>query len=337
MQIKGGQIASFAAKPTVKRVLVFGPDRGQARMLSAKILAGFSPEAACFDGDALAGQADRLAEAMASTAGLFGPAKAVRVRSAADRSTKILKEILASPSSQAAIVVEAGELTASSSLRKLFEGAADAAAIACYPPEGARRTAWIASELALGKAKADAEASALLDLWLPGDSMLAASEIAKLAVYAGEGGVLRAADVKSLLADFGDADLDDAVSGCVEGDAAGALRALRRMPGFAAVGLLRSLQRHLQRLLSAKAAVEGGASSDDAMRALRPPVFFKETERFRSQLGTWTSARLERALGRAIEAEQQSKRTGFPDETLCAQLLLDLAFETAAERGGRKP
>lgn len=333
MQIKSGQIAAFEATPSVRRVLVYGPDQGQARLLSDRLLAKFAPQRVVFDGESLAGRSGDLAEAMAGQATLFGPAQAVRVRNAADRCTKTLKDILAQPNAAAALVVEAGELAASSSLRKLFEGAANSAAIACYPPEGARRRGWITQELAQGGAKADAEALALLDLWLPGDSMLATAELAKLALFAGPGGVAGADAVRSLLMDAGEADLDDAVMAAVGGDPTGALRALRRQPGYAAVGLLRALQRHLQRLLAARAQVDAGANAEDAMRQLRPPVFFKESDRFRAHLASWTTARLERALGRAFEGEQTAKRSGWPDDALCGQLLLELA---AGERDSRR-
>ena len=74
--------------------------------------------------------------------------------------------------------------------------------------------------------------------------------------------------------------------------------------GQASVAILRAVSRHLLRLHFAAGRVAGGEPADRAMKALRPPVFFKRQGQFRRQLTTWRTARIARALDIALAAER---------------------------------
>ncbi len=91
------------------------------------------------------------------------------------------------------------------------------------------------------------------------------------------------------------------------------------------MAVLRAAARHLQRLHQAGGMIAGGKPPRDAMAALRPPVFFKQTERFGAQLRWWKSADLGLALERLIEAEIKCKSTGAPSEAICSRALMTIA------------
>jgi DNA polymerase-3 subunit delta len=324
MQLKGAQIQQFAAKPNLSRALLHGPDGGQARHLASILLAKLGDETISFDGDV---QVTTLAEAMASSAGLFVARRAVRIRSGGEKLTKTLKEVLALPSSTAPLIVEGGDLPSSSGLRKLFETAKDAVSIGCYPPEGAQRIAWMNSTLAENGVGAEPRALDILASWLPDDSLVARRELEKLALHVGKDLKVNEAHVRELMTDAADAEPDDAYMAAAEGNHAAVERALRRQPGFSAVGILRLAQRHFQRLLAARAAIDGGASAEDAVASLKPPVFFKDQRRHLAQLRRWSVPMLERAVGRLVEGERLCKTTGWPDATLCAHVLHEIATD----------
>jgi DNA polymerase-3 subunit delta len=54
-------------------------------------------------------------------------------------------------------------------------------------------------------------------------------------------------------------------------------------------------------------------------------VFYKNADRFRAQLRSWTPALLAHALSLLVEAEVQCKTTGFPDTAICGRLVIQLA------------
>ena len=118
-----------------------------------------------------------------------------------------------------------------------------------------------------------------------------------------------------------------------EGDAARVERVLGRVfqQGESPVSIIRALLRHLHRLHGLTARVAGGASIDEVLRSARPPIFFKQEDSFRHQLGLWTEARLRRQLDGLAKAELNMKTTGFPAETICREAMLAVA-RAARER-----
>lgn len=86
-------------------------------------------------------------------------------------------------------------------------------------------------------------------------------------------------------------------------------------------------------------SVETGASLDDAVRGLRPPLFFKQKDAFVAQVELWTSATLTRALQRIDETQRMSRsgtQAGSVDETvLVDMLLLDISRLAASRTAAR--
>ncbi len=71
----------------------------------------------------------------AAALSMTGGRRVVRVRSANNGLAKTFERFLASPPGDALIVIEAGDLAKSGALRRVFEAAANAAAIPCYPDD----------------------------------------------------------------------------------------------------------------------------------------------------------------------------------------------------------
>ena len=69
----------------------------------------------------------------------------------------------------------------------------------------------------------------------------------------------------------------------------------------------------------------------DSLRTARPPIFFKQEDSFRRQLGLWTEARLRPQLDRIAKAELNMKTTGLPAEAVCREAMLAVA-QSARER-----
>ena len=89
--------------------------------------------------------------------------------------------------------------------------------------------------------------------------------------------------------------------------------------------ILRAAQRYFQRLHMAVAHVAKGQTPQAAVKALRPPVFFKLEPILTAQIRNWTLPKLHQALDRLQEAEAECKRTHMPDETICSRAFFQLA------------
>jgi DNA polymerase-3 subunit delta len=200
-------------------------------------------------------------------------------------------------------------------------------AIACYG-DGARDLEALAREVLGARGiRVDGEALAYLAQHLGGDRLASRSELEKLALFVGDGGRVGIEEARDAVGDSAALSLDDVVQSAAEGEAAALERALARafQEGETPVGVLRSVLRHFQRLHFAAALTAAGASAEEAMARLRPPLFFKLQEPFKRQLRRWPPRRAEQALQLLLDAELNAKRTGLPADAICRDALLRIA------------
>jgi DNA polymerase-3 subunit delta len=132
-------------------------------------------------------------------------------------------------------------------------------------------------------------------------------------------------------------DLEEALIAALSGEVAVADRALNAAfaEGAAAVQVVRTALRHVQRLHMASLAVAGGAAPTAALDALRPPVFFRYKPALERALRSWRPEALEAAGSALLEAERRAKTTGLPDVVIARAAIMTLARQAAASASRR--
>lgn len=343
--LKGRAIDDFMRKGAgeIRAVLVYGPDQGLAReraeALAKRIVADFSDPfnyIELSDAD-LKTEPGRLADEAAALS-FAGGERVVRYRAsgeAAPAAVATLIELLDSArlKSNALVIVEAGELSPRSGLRVLFEKSKSAVALPCYV-DGPRETRALAIEMAGAEGlKFDEDALDFLVSLLGEDRALSRSEIGKLVLYKGlksqrsGPGTISRADIRASLVDSAGDATEEAAEAAADGAPASLARALYRSQaaGASPVTLLRALWRQFARLKEAQAHVAGGASPGEAMKKLRPPVFFAEERAFEDRLRKWPAAGIDRALDLLYAAELDAKTTGAPQREIAERAALSLS------------
>ena len=137
--IKASDVDRFIAKPDPSQpiVLVFGPDAGLVRervdaLVRASVEDPNDPFAFVrIEGEELSANPSRLVEE-AHTVPLFGGRRAVLVKAGSRNIAGAVETVVAAPSEECRIIIEAGDLKKSSPLRALCEKAKVAAALPCY-------------------------------------------------------------------------------------------------------------------------------------------------------------------------------------------------------------
>lgn len=340
MKLAPSRISAFLQRPDpeIRAVLVYGPDEGLVRERAGLLARTVCPDlqdpfrVAELTAATLAADPARLADEAAQLS-LIGGRRVVRVRGTGDALAKLFGDFLASSAGEALVVAEAGELPARAALRRVFEEARHATAIACYPDTPRELAGLIRECLTDHRVTASRDALQFLTTQLGGDRLLTRSELEKLVIYAGEGGRIELEDARLSVSDTAALELDDAVMAAAEGDAARVERVLGRVlqEGESPVTIIRALLRHLQRLHPLAARIARGAGVEEVLRAARPPVFFKQEDNFRRQLALWSEASLRPQLERLAKAELNMKTTGLPAETVCREAMLAVA-EAARRR-----
>lgn len=334
MKIAANRADAFARNPDdgVRAVLVYGPDAGLVRargdaLTKAVVEDPSDPFRIAEVSAAGLRDAPSLIADEAAAIALTGGRRVVRFRDAPESATGALEAFLEDSPGDALVVVQAGNLSARSKLRKLFEDKKNAAALPCYADDERSLDQLIRSTMESEGISVSMEAVDYLTANLGADRGLSVAELEKLALYAGPNGAVELDDAVASVGNSSALSIDDVIYAAAGGNGLAADRALTRSyaEGVNPVTILRALGRHLMRLQLARAKVDGGAPVDAAMKSLRPPVFFKLAGPFRQQLRVWSGAKLTRALALVLEAERQCKRTGAPAEELCGRAILQIS------------
>jgi len=343
MKITVRDSRAFVTEPTLYKgqpvvgALIYGADRGQVRQRLQHILQALLPDPndpfqrvdlAC---ETVLADPVSVADELASIS-MFGDRRVVVIRDASDKLAAAIQPAVEQAGTHHYLAVTAEECGPRSTLRKLFESDKRLAALPCYQEEGRDRQLYIEEALKTRGFSVDRETIAYLAQHITGDRMTVESELERLALYhLGEQSI----PIDSIRNVLGD-NSDQGVDGLCHAVAAGQLDYTARLfdrlqlEGTPEVVILRALHRHFSRLWEIQQQMRRhGRSVEEAVKALRPPVFFKDQPRLASHTRRWNTARINRVLQMTQEAERDSKRGGELGATLCAQTVLRIARAAA--------
>ena len=337
MRITGARVERFLSKPdpALSTVLLYGPDEGLVRERALRLVRtvladpkdpfGLTELAA----DAVRSQPALLVDE-ARALSLTGGRRVVRVRQASDQVSAACRDLLALPELAALVLVDAGDLGPSSSLRRLFEGASNAASLPCYRDEGRNLAGSVEDQLASLGLRPEPDALAFLVERLGADRGITVSELAKLDLYlaSADGGqrprTETLEDAAAVVGDSAALGIDDLVHATALGQTAVVERVMSRLlaEGQAPVRLLRSLANHFGRLYQLACQIEAGEPVDQVVEKARPPIIMRRRGQFKAELRRWPAAALAELSGRLLQAEIGCKTTGWPAAELCRAVAL---------------
>jgi DNA polymerase-3 subunit delta len=329
--VKAYQAEAFlkAVERVPAAVLFFGSDAGlvseRAGGLARRLAERHDGEILRLDDTDLEQDPDRIGVELL-TLSMFGGRKIVRAAAGRRINANTLRPLVERGKLEGLLIVEAGNLRPDEALRALFEKAAGAAAVACYPDE-ARDLESVVSEV-LGAAKVEIAPAArkLLISRLGADRALSRAEVEKLTLYARGKARIEEEDVEAAVGDAAETALDRVALAAASGRAAEAVRECERCVagGESAQGVILALQRHFLRLHRLRSAYDAGRSLEEAMRALKPAVHFRQKSAIEQQCRDWSVASLNAALARIGDAAKAARLSSALEETLAENLAMAL-------------
>ncbi|MBU2981148.1 DNA polymerase III subunit delta [Lentibacter algarum] len=227
----------------------------------------------------------------------------------------------------AQIIVTAGQLKATSKIRKAFEGHRNAYAVGLYDdPPSRDEIEGMLREGGLGSFSNDAmtDLVALSRELGPGDLR---QTVEKLSLYKlGDGSEVSSADIEACAPASTEAALDDVLNVVAEAKMGeiGPLLTKLKAQGVQPVGLCIGATRHFKALFAAKSDAGGAAQG---ISRLRPPVFGPRRDRMLKQAQAWDMRRLEDALAVLVDTDLQLRSAGqtAPQMALVERALIRLA------------
>jgi DNA polymerase-3 subunit delta len=336
VKIDARQAAAFLKKPDpkIRAVVIYGNDDGLVAERAAQLARGVCEDlkdpfrVVDIAGDTLKADPSRLADEF-SAISLMGGRRVIRVRPAGDECTTALENLVAATAGDALIVIEGGNLSPRSSLRTLAETEACLATLACYMDSEQALEGLVEAAARAEGLSVDPDAMEWIVDRLGGDRGQTRSEIDKLVLYKTNDNdrAIRMADAKAVIGDTSSVGIDDVIAATFDGDRTNLDRALDRVfaEGGHPVQLVRAIQRYADQLSIVSANAKSGNFESAMFKARGLPRFGPARQRFERHLRNWPLSRLNDVLRVVLEAEQQCKTTGMPDETVARRLCLSLA------------
>jgi DNA polymerase-3 subunit delta len=315
--LKTSEIDSFCAKPPerVNLVLVFGPDDGlvaeRAKSIVKAITKGVDDPFSLvrLTGGDLSSDPVRLVDE-ALTISMFGSRRVVWVQDAEPKSClEAVEPLLDHPDPKSLVVIEAGDLKKTVTLRKRFEEHRSAVAISCYTDSAEDLRRLIDTECRAANIAIDPDARDLLESLIGSDRLASRGEIQKLLLYTRGQSKISPDDVLAIVGDASALAMDELVDAVAIGDTGttdlvDAKLAAAGTHVSVAVG---ALIRHFQSLQRLRLDMDTGASAADVVDRIRPAVFFRRKPVMVRQLSIWPLPRIDRALTILDEAMLQSR------------------------------
>ncbi len=227
------------------------------------------------------------------------------------------------------LLITAGELPATSALRKFFEAGKNTATLAYYLDDE-RSLSGKASKLLRDKnIIAENGVSDLLAKLCQGDSMILVNEVEKLSLYLGDRKNLNVEDVILATGNSSETDLQDICNAVFAGNREEVYRAFLKggETGVVPIAIIRSLQKYLEKIEYSYEQIRSGKSEELAVSSVRPPIFFKQVPVFKSHLRRIAAKNnyIKNAYHLLYSAESQIKESGAEPEMITERLLQKLA------------
>ncbi len=325
--------------PSVIAILVFGNDTGSvgdhARTIVRSIAGSLDDPfniVQLSDAD-LQGDPARLADE-AQAISMMGGRRVIWVRPAGAAFAKAAAAYLDHATGDSLIVAEAGSLTKTDALRKLFESHAATRAVACYEDTARDLAGLIDRTLTAAGLQVTSDARERLMAMLGADRMLSLSELNKLATYCYGSESVTLANVEAICGDASALSLDDLTDRALEGDVTGSVTRMSAIldSGVSPSAVLSALARHIAMLQSLAAAMENGRPADAAIKAHRPMIFFKRQAGISRQLRLWPLRALSRASASILSATAQCRTMPQIEAAIVERTMLALAATAGRQR-----
>ncbi len=316
--------------PSVPVFLVFGPDTGLVSERFQELMTAYGADIEdpfgkiVLDAAEIDREPDRLVNETL-TVSMFGGKRLIGAKATGSKSIdKQVEAVLKAGSEDAIVIVSAGDLKKSQSLRKRIETHKSALAIACYADDGRALDRLVTDELRQAGLDISREARTLLLSILGADRLASRQEVQKLCLYCAASERVETADIEAIVADAAGLALDGLIDAMAGGDVARLEREYSRLLAsghHASVIALQAL-RHVQTLDQAVATREAGGSVEEALSGIRPPIFFKRRDAVKLQVSIWTGNRITRAANVLYAAIERGRKTASLEKAIVGEALL---------------
>ena len=321
--IKSGPLPQF--------LLIYGPNEGLIRDDILKIAQSFrqkkETDEITINGKAIDENQNIIDEEIRSFS-LFSEQKIIHLENIKDKHLQFF-ENTNFKSNKVLVIIKSENLNKNSKIRGFFEKHKEYAAIPCYEDDVRSTMNLISQFQSDHKIKFNSDIKNYLIQNLSTDRLISKNELEKilLVISHKENEQIKFEDIQGILNDSSSNTLNMINEYVMYGKVNQVSKNLYRIfdEGTNAVAIIRSLLNYLVRLHKTQIEIKKTGNFDEAIKQLRPAVFWKDKDNFRNHCSKWPTMEILHYIERLLEAEYMCKSHGSLSNEICEKYVLSVA------------
>ena len=311
-------------------ILIYGPNEGLVRENFLKIKEIFNQnnaEEVCFSGKLINDQPEILVDEV-QTISMFNEQKIITIEQPIDKNIDLFESVFKELPDQTLIIVIANNLTKNSKIRKFFEKSDNYFSCANYEDDFKSNSQQIQNlEKSINK-NLHKDIKHYLNQNLSSDRMISKNEIDKIVLlYAENDQIPELEHIKLIFNDNADLGLNKISQLTFSGQPNKVSINLNKIfdEGINPVAIIRVMLNYVQRIQATQIALKKNNDFDNAIKSLKPPVFWKDKDNFKLHCKKWPIKETVLNFNLLVDTELNCKSNYSLTNILCERALINIA------------
>ncbi len=227
------------------------------------------------------------------------------------------------------IIIKSDNLIRSSKIRNFFEKHKKYAAVPCYDDDMRSSMSLLTQFQLENKLKFKSDIKNYLLQNLSSDRLISKNELEKilLTISNKENREISLNDIQNILNDGSSSSLNIINENVMYGRINQVSKSLYKKfdEGNNAVAIIRSLLNYLVRVNKTQIEIKKTSNFDEAIKQLKPPVFWKDKDNFKNHCSKWPAKDILHFIKELLEAEYMCKNQSSLNNEICEKYILSVA------------
>ena len=331
MIIKNFELEKVINKDIFQSFLIYGPNEGLIRENIEIIYNNFSKGSDCEKVSISGKQLDESISILndeISTISLFSESKFIILDSILEKHASIIEGTLSLNFKNACMVVKQDNLTKSSSIRKLYEASKNHFSLACYDDDIKVLSSLLEKFQKENNISFDSDVKSFLLNNLSNDRMIIKNELEKILLSLSEDDRnVNIEKLKYILHDSAHTDFQQINNSILFGNIEKGSKSLEKLfnLGTNPVAILKSFNNYIMRIRLTQVELSKGKQFDEAIKVLRPPVFWKEKSDFKRHCLMWPANVIDKIINEVLSSEIKCMTNNIIAKEQCEKTLFGIS------------
>tara|TARA_B100001250_G_scaffold394123_1_gene397610 strand:- start:2166 stop:3191 length:1026 start_codon:yes stop_codon:yes gene_type:complete len=311
--------------------LVYGPNEGLVRNIIQSLSSIFKnndpADEVVLSAKTLDEEPNKLIDEI-QTFSMFSSKKIIHVDAIKDKHSSIIEEIKNIEFKDALLILKSDNLAKTSKLRKLFDSSKIIFSIPCYEDDTKSIMNLVQNFIENSNLKLNREIKNYLVQFLSNDRSLNQHELEKIYLFQKDRQEdLSIDEVKLILNDSTSTSLNKVNECIMYGKTKSASKIINKVfsEGTNSIAIIRSLTNYMLRIQQTKIEIKKQKSFEEAIKVLKPPLFWKDKDNFQNHCKAWSLKDIEKNLNLLLSAEYECKSESFLSPMICERYVLNIA------------